>query len=166
MVFHGTVKMWKDVVENAHFLKCTLQKAVTHVAKENSGWLPKQDSWWVSLCYWSCVIGSPVVEWSPKELTGEEAGKDFDLTSFSPLSQNYPKCTKVQGVLRYALPQPKQGLGEPETRGSLIWFSQCTWQIPPHFFCGMRWKKMWHTELISKRESEMYIYSERMNLRV
>ena len=36
MVFHGTVKMRKGVAENARFLKRALQKAVTHVAKENS----------------------------------------------------------------------------------------------------------------------------------
>lgn len=46
------------------------------------GSFPKQDSRWVSLCHWSCVLSSPVVEWSPKEVTGPEAVQGFDLMSF------------------------------------------------------------------------------------
>ena len=115
------------------------------------GSFPKQDSWWVSLCHWSCVLSSPVVEWSPKEVARPEAVKGFDLVF--PLFQNCHKCTKVRGVHRYAFPQPTQGLGEPG-QPHLV-FSPCLTKSTLILVGPMRLKKkrMWHVEIISKRES-------------
>lgn len=119
------------------------------------GCFPKQDSWWVCLCHWSCVLCPPAVEWSPKEVTGPEAVKGFDLMS---LFRNCHKCIKVRGVHRYALPQPRQSWREPGAASS--GFLSVPDKKHPYFGGGpMRWNKMRHVEIISKRESGIYFYS-------